>query len=234
MTDAAQIDSLQSTRLLSGGEASAPLVSSRADAVVDTLAAAIEAGDLRPGDPLSVSALTERLGVSAATVRAGLGVLDGMHLIEHRMNRASVVITPTPAWFIAVASECSGLSVSAADLGIAHATDAQLAEFVERSAYVRALWETDEHDQIVGAEGLWELIDLLATFSRNHYLRELHAAKRTALVFGIHALSKPRNPAMLRSVVDALVLAVRSRDRIEATDIVRDLYMFVIDGVVEL
>lgn len=233
MPDTARIESLTSTRLLAGMGAEIPQVSSRADAVVDTLAAAIESGELRPGDSLSVAALTPRLNVSAATVRAGLGTLDAMHLIEHRRNRTSVVITPTPSWFVAVAAECSGLSVMGADLGVAQATDAQIAEFVARAGVVRALWETDDHDQIVGAEAFYALLDLLTAFSRNPYLRALHASKRTALVFGIHTLSKPRNPVMLRSVVDALVLAVRARDRLEATDIVRDLYTFVIDGILE-
>lgn len=231
MSDAVRIESLTSTRLLSGTRTSAPLISSRTDDVVRFLAAAIERGELRPGDPLSVSSLSQRLAVSAGTVRAALGALDAMHLIEHRMNRASAVITPTPSWFVAVAGECSGLSVIGADLGIAQATDAQVDEFVRDAAAVRALWENEEHDQIIGAEALWELIDLLTAFSRNPYLSRLHASKRTALVFGIHVLSKPRNPAMLRSVVDALEVAVRSRDRLEATDIVRDLYTFVIDGI---
>ena len=157
-----------------------------------------------------------------------------MHLIDHRLNRASVVVTPTPAWFVAVAAECSGLSIAAADLGIAHATEAQVTEFAARAATVRELWETDDKDQVVGAEGLWELLDLLAVFSRNRYLSALHASKRPALVLGIRSLSRPRNPAMLRSVVDVLVAAARDRDRLEATDLVRDLYTFVVDGVTDL
>ena len=140
----------------------------------------------------------------------------------------------TPAWFVAVAAECSGLSIAAADLGIAHATEAQVTEFAARAATVRELWETDDKDQVVGAEGLWELLDLLAVFSRNRYLSALHASKRPALVLGIRSLSRPRNPAMLRSVVDVLVAAARDRDRLEATDLVRDLYTFVVDGVTDL
>ena len=155
-------------------------------------------------------------------------------MIDHRLNRASVVVTPTPAWFVAVAAECSGLSIAAADLGIAHATEAQVTEFAARAATVRELWETDDKDQVVGAEGLWELLDLLAVFSRNRYLSALHASKRPALVLGIRSLSRPRNPAMLRSVVDVLVAAARDRDRLEATDLVRDLYTFVVDGVTDL
>ena len=143
-------------------------------------------------------------------------------------------MTPTPAWFVAVAAECSGLSIAAADLGIAHATEAQVTEFAARAATVRELWETDDKDQVVGAEGLWELLDLLAVFSRNRYLSALHASKRPALVLGIRSLSRPRNPAMLRSVVDVLVAAARDRDRLEATDLVRDLYTFVVDGVTDL
>lgn len=229
-----RIDTLNSTRLLGGVEQPLPLITSRAEAVVDSLAHSIESGELAPGDPLSVTALVQRLNVAAGTVRSALGALEAMHLIDHRLNRASVVVTPTPAWFVAVAAECSGLSIAAADLGIAHATEAQIAEFATRAATVRALWETDDNDQVVGAEGLWELLDLLAVFSRNRYLSALHASKRPALVLGIRSLSRPRNPAMLRSVVDALVAAARDRDRLEATDLVRDLYTFVVDGVADL
>ena len=78
------------------------------------------------------------------------------------------------------------------------------------------------------------MLDLLAVFSRNRYLSALHASKRPALVLGIRSLSRPRNPAMLRSVVDVLVAAARDRDRLEATDLVRDLYTFVVDGVTDL
>ncbi|WP_372984614.1 GntR family transcriptional regulator [Microbacterium sp.] len=229
-----RIDRLNSTRLLGGVEQPPPVITSRADAVVDSLAHSIESGELAPGDPLSVTALAQRLTVAAATVRSALGTLEAMHLIEHRLNRASVVVTPTPAWFVAVAAECSGLSIAAADLGIAEATEAQIADLAERAAIVRELWASDESDQVIGAEGLWELLDLLAAFSRNRHLSALHASKRTALVLGIRSLSRPRNPAMLRSVVDALVAAARDRDRLEATDLVRDLYTFVVDGVTEL
>lgn len=221
------------SRLIGGAEPATPQVASRADAVVDSLARSIVSGELAPGEPLSVSDLAQRLAVAPATVRSALGALEAMHLIEPRFNRASIVTTPTPAWFVAVAAECSGLSVAAADLGIARSTDADIAVFVARAGEVAALWTDDDADQIAGAEGLWDLLDLLAEFSRNPYLASLHAAKRRALVFGIRSLSRSRNPAMLRSVVDALVAAARDRDRMEAIDIVRDLYTFVVDGVIE-
>ncbi len=228
-----RVDGLISTRLLVGRDGGPPTATSRADAVVDALTRLIAEGRLAPGDPLPVTGLSERLSVAAATVRAALSALDAMHLIEHRLHRASVVVTPTPAWFVAVAAECTGLSVAAADLGTERATDEQIEEFAARAASVAVLWEGAVRSQVTGAEGLWDLLDLLATYSRNPYLSALHASKRTALVFGIRSLSRSRNPAMLRSVVDALVIAVRERDRLEATDIVRDLYTFVVDGVTE-
>lgn len=231
--DDARDDGFLYSRLIGGAEPSTPLASSRADAVVDSLARSIVSGELAPGAPLSVSDLTRRLSVAPATVRSALSALEAMHLIEPRFNRASIVTTPTPAWFVAVAAECVGLSVAAADLGLAQATDAEIARFLARADEVAALWSADDGDQIAGAEGLWDLLDLLAAFSRNPYLAALHAAKRRALVFGIRSLSRPRNPAMLRSVVDALVAAARERDRMEAVDIVRDLYTFVVDGVIE-
>ncbi|WP_186307612.1 GntR family transcriptional regulator [Microbacterium sp. 1.5R] len=233
MSPDAPDDGLSYTRLIGGAEPSVPLVSSRADAVVDSLGRSILSGEIGQGEPLSVSALAQRLSVSAATVRAALAALESMHLVEPRFNRASVVTTPTPAWFVAVAAECVGLSATAVDLGLAHATDAEMNAFVERASEVAALWTDADQDQNVGAEGLWDLLDLLAAFSRNDYLRALHTAKRRALLFGIRSLSRPRNPAMLQSVVEALVAAARERDRVEAADIVRDLYTFVVDGVTE-
>lgn len=227
------VDGLRYPRLIGGAAPSVPLVSSRVDAVVDSLARSILTGELPPGDPLSVAALVRRLSVAAATVRAALSDLESMHLIEPRFNRASVVTTPTPAWFVAVAAECVGLSTAAADLGLAHATDAEIAAFLRRADEVAELWGHADKDQNIGAEGLWSLLDLLAEFSRNEHLRALHAAKRPALLFGIRSLSRSRNPAMLRSVVDALMVAARERDRMEAVDIVRDLYAFVVDGVTE-
>lgn len=229
-----RIDESTSTRLRGGAHSRMPRPGSRTDAVVDSLAWSIASGELVPGEALSVSDLSRRLTVAAATVRSALGALEAMHLVEHRPNRASVVVTPTPAWFVAVAAECSGLSIAAADLGIARATDEQIAAFTRRAAQVSVLWAGEGESQLPGAEGLWGLLDLLAEYSRNPYLRDLHAAKRTTFVFGIRSLSRPRNRAMLRSVVDALVAAAHDRDRLEATDIVRDLYTFVVDGVTEL
>ena len=231
MDDDARGDGFLYSRLIGGAEPSTPHASSRVDAVVDSLARSIVSGELAPGDPLSVSDLTRRLSVAPATVRSALSALEGMHLIEPRFNRASVVTTPTPAWFVAVAAECVGLSVAAVDLGFANASDAEIATFLDRAAEVAALWSDADLDQVAGAEGLWDLLDLLAGFSSNAYLRALHAAKRRAMVFGIRMLSRQRNPAMLRSVVEALVVAARERDRVEAADIVRDLYTFVVDGV---
>lgn len=228
-----RVDGLISTRLLVGRDGRPPTATSRADAVVDALTRLIAEGRLAPGDPLPVTGLTERLSVAAATVRSALGTLDAMHLIEHRLHRASVVVTPTPAWFVAVAAECAGLSVAAADLGTERATVEQIEEFAAKAAEVAALWDDVGRSQVAATKGLWELLDMLASFSRNPYLSALHASKRTALLFGIRMLSRSRNPAMLRSVVDALVTAVRERDRLEATDIVRDLYTFLVDGVTE-
>lgn len=233
MTDG-RVDRLYSTRLLGGAEPPPPIVRTRGQAVVDSLARSIESAELAPGDPLSVTDLAQRLNVAAATVRSALSALEAMHLVEHRANRASVVVTPTAAWFVAVAAECSGLAIAGADLGIAHATPEQLDRFAERAAEVTALWMTGDQDQVVGAEGLWDLLDMLAGFSRNPYLSTLYASKRTALVFGIRSLSRSRNPAMLRSVVDALVSAAHDGDRLEATDIVRDLFIFLLDGVTEV
>lgn len=228
-----RVERLFSSRLLSDGDGPPPDASSRADAVVDSLSRSIASGDLLAGAPLSVTDLARRLDVAAATVRSALITLEAMHLVEHRPNRASVVVTPTPSWFVAVAAACSGLSVAAVELGIAQATDEQIVEFARRAAEVTELWSDEERGQIVGAEALWGLLELLATFSRNRHLASMHAEKRTALVLGMRSLARRRNPVMLRSAVDALVVAVQERDPMEAADIVRDLHAFVVDSIGE-
>jgi GntR family carbon starvation induced transcriptional regulator len=61
------------------------------DAVHHTLARDIVEGRLRPGQPLVVSVLTERLNVSAVPVREALRRLEGERLVEFMNNRGARV-----------------------------------------------------------------------------------------------------------------------------------------------
>ncbi len=62
-----------------------------ADAVVDTLRAAIFDGRLRPGDRLDETTLVARLDISRNTLREGFRVLAHEHLVEHLPNRGVFV-----------------------------------------------------------------------------------------------------------------------------------------------
>jgi DNA-binding GntR family transcriptional regulator len=200
---------------------------SQRDVVVDAFLQAIDDGTLAPGDKMVVSKLATEFGVAAATVREALAALKTLNLIEEQMNKPSRIVTPTPKWYIAMAAECAGISVVATDLGIAYATDAQREAFAAAAAQARAAWMSDSIDQFAASAAVWDLIQLLADYSKNRYIAELHEEKRHALAFGIKHLSQPRNPTMLISAVEALSVAVRMADRDEGVDIVRDLYAFV-------
>ncbi|MCS3442188.1 GntR family transcriptional regulator [Microbacterium phyllosphaerae] len=200
---------------------------SQRDSVVEEFLKAIDTGALGPGAKLTVSALAKQFGVSAATVREALASLRTLNLIEEQINKPSRIVTPTAKWYIAMAAECVGLSIAATDLGVANATTAERETFAAAAASARAAWMASELDQFSAAAAVWDLLQLLAVYSRNRYLVELHQEKRHALAFGIKHLTQPRNPAMLISAVEALSVAVRMGDRDEAVDIVRDLYAFV-------
>ena len=62
-----------------------------ADAVVDTLRAAILGGRLGPGDRLDETTLVGRLDVSRNTLREAFRVLAHEHLVEHLPNRGVFV-----------------------------------------------------------------------------------------------------------------------------------------------
>jgi len=216
------------------GERTGPILHrSQRDVVVSALLEGIADGTLAPGMKLTVSNLAGQLDVSSATIREALGALNALHLIDEHPNRPARVVTPTPRWYVAMAAECVGLSIAAADLGIALATPQQRADFCLCAEKSRRAWRESD-DQYLASVSLWELIQLLANYSTNRYLADLHAQKRHALAFGLKHLSQPRNANMLIATIDALTVAVQAGDRDEGVDIVRDLYAFVIGPFVEV
>jgi GntR family transcriptional regulator of vanillate catabolism len=71
---------------MSDSPAGGPL-STRSESVVETLRAAVLAGDFRPGERLHEMRLTTRLGVSRTPVRAALQKLASEGLLDYTPNR---------------------------------------------------------------------------------------------------------------------------------------------------
>ncbi|WP_053387524.1 GntR family transcriptional regulator [Leucobacter japonicus] len=204
------------------------------DSTVDRLQARILSGDLRPGATLRAASIAADLEVSPAAAREAITVLESRHLVELRGGKSGTVISPSVNWFVAIAASAAGLSAVAADQGIAHATPTQLVEFSRAADAAIEIWTQPEVDQLAGGEAVWDLIDLLAQYAKNIYLAAQHRAQRPALAFGVRNLFAARNPRMIASTIDALAVAVREGDRLEGTDIVRDLYAYLVSGVIEL
>jgi len=201
--------------------------------VIERLRTDILEGTRAPGEALPVTKVAAQLGVSAPLVREAIAELARLHLIEDRTGRAYAVRTPTTPWFAAIAAEAAGLSVLATDLGIAHASTEQVAEFRSRAQLALDTWSESTVDRLAGAESIWDLIDLLAQYSRNHHLATLHHSKRDALVHGLRNLAHTRNryPHTVQITLQGFMEAVESGDRLEGIDIVRDLYAYLVDNI---
>src|SRR5574341_1709889 len=63
------------------------------DQVIEQVRIAITDGELRPGDHITESDLTEKLGVSRTPVREALILLDSQRLVEFVPNRGCFVRT---------------------------------------------------------------------------------------------------------------------------------------------
>ncbi|WP_037189017.1 GntR family transcriptional regulator [Rhodococcus sp. 114MFTsu3.1] len=66
-------------------------ITSTRDALVAEIRNQILGGDLRPGEPLTETALAARFGVARPTVRSALQVLVGRHLAEQSQGRSLIV-----------------------------------------------------------------------------------------------------------------------------------------------
>lgn len=208
-------------------------VPSQRDAVMDALLTAITGGRLKPGDKIPMAYVSAQLGVAVGTIREAVALLARMRIVDGRNHRRNLVATPTAPWLVALAAESMGLSMFSVELGIANATDAERHRFADAAAHARNVWAQSPVDLAVGAEEIWGLVTLLAGFSRNEDLATLLAEKRDALRFGVQHLTVRRNPAMITRALDDLAAAVRTSDRAEGADIIRDLYAFVINPLLD-
>lgn len=206
-------------------------VPTRLESVVEALTRKMETGELPPGAPLRVSALSKELDVATNTVREAISILTAQHLVEARARKSSVVATPTEAWLAAVVAECSGLSTLAATLGIARATPGERREFRAAAEQAITAWRAPLVDHRVASGLTWNLFQMLASYSRNQHLEAMHAAKRPALALGFSHLGRERNAGMVSSAIAELLEAVADEAAHEGAEIVGDLYMYVLDDL---
>ncbi|MGV2900494.1 GntR family transcriptional regulator [Microbacterium sp. AGC62] len=224
--------SVEILELVDRKELDAPTpVPTRLESIVEALTRKMETGELLPGAPLRVSTLSKELDVAPNTVREAISILTAQHLVEARTHKSSVVATPTEAWLAAVVAECSGLSTLAATLGIARATPDERQDFRAAAEQAIVAWRAPLVDHRAASRLTWQLFQLLASFSRNHYLEAMHAAKRPALALGFLHLGRERNAAMVSNAIAELLEAVDDGVGHEGAEIVGDLYTYVLDDL---
>lgn len=187
---------------------------------------AIITGALAPATSIAIGQFSEQLGVSPASVQKAVILLESEGLVESLSGRVQVV-TPNSQWFIATLARASGTSITAVELGVARATDDELAQFAEASARVVAVWEQADPDQFEAVRQSWQLLDLLAEFTQNRFIVQNQERASAALAFGRRHLGKPRNPVMVADALRELSSLVERRDGAGAADVIRDLYAFV-------
>ncbi|WP_438353032.1 GntR family transcriptional regulator [Microbacterium sp. CJ88] len=196
------------------------------DQVIGQIRTALEAGALLPGTMLGVAELARQFGVSAGAVQKALGSLESESLVDSTGAR-TYVITPTPAWYLAILAHSSGLSIAAAQTAVPLMPDAARAGFDRAAAAACEAWSSRTVPQTDAAVGTWGLLDLLAGETQNPHLAREHHRLKTALAFGTRHLGVERNPQMLVTALTELAAVVHEGDADEAAEIVRDLYSFV-------
>lgn len=142
---------------------------SRSHAVRDQLLGAINRGDLRPGDRLpSEGELVAQFGVSRASVRMALGMLETMGLIEVRHGRGSYVAHgPGQGYFGSFASwlqmhrdeviDLMKVRGALDELAAAEAAAAGDAEGIQRAAEANRRFTEAARDQSTAVEQLVQL-----------------------------------------------------------------------------
>jgi DNA-binding GntR family transcriptional regulator len=120
---------------------------SAVDLVLHEIRRSILNGDLPPGQPFTVPALTEQLGVSHVPVREALRQLEAQGLVALSPSRSAIVTPLDPADLRSIYRARMILEPELAALAAPHRTDTELDRLAER---VRTTF-----DQVLG-EAFWE------------------------------------------------------------------------------
>lgn len=144
-------------------------------AAFEELRQAIYSGDLKPGQPLRVGELADRLGLSPTPVREALRLLQAAGLVLHQPHRGMVVRTASVAQDKDIYGTRLELEPLAAEKAAIRATPEQLAEISRSRDRMLSLARTE-----------------LSTKRRVEQLREaqvammraIHAASNSALLVG--------------------------------------------------
>ncbi|WP_433781551.1 GntR family transcriptional regulator [Actinomycetospora sp. CA-101289] len=195
---------------------------SAVDLVLHEIRRSILSGELPPGRPFTVPALTEQLGVSHVPVREALRQLEAQGLIVLSPSRSALVTPLDPDDLRAIYRLRITVEPELAALSAPGRTDAQIAEL---AAMVRATF-----DHVLG-EAFWQphrdfhaaLIEPAASVWDRRMLAPLWDASEryTRLVFD--PVEAPESFASHRAHAhDELVNAARSRDPERVRAAVRD------------
>jgi DNA-binding GntR family transcriptional regulator len=105
-----------------------PKTQTKTEVAFSALRAAIEAGDLRPGDRLRANTLVEQLNMSPTPIREALRLLQAEGLVEYRAHQGMVVAEYSPESVFEVFRMRTLMEPLAVELAVERASDEQIAE----------------------------------------------------------------------------------------------------------
>lgn len=184
--------------------------------VAERLVAAIEKGELRPGERLVEVGLANRLGVSRAPLREALKLLEAQGMVESRRGRGTFVRAVTPEQIADMLAMRAMLEGFAARQCTARATDPDIARL---TGLHRDLESAHSSGNLATARDLdWRFHECVCRLSGNAYLVESWLSLAMLLrVFGDAIAGRQELPrdAIDRHRAYLKVLQSRNADRAE-------------------
>lgn len=189
--------------------------------VYDHIRAAIQAGDLQPGDPLVEAQLSEQFGISKTPVREALIRLKRDGLVDGSLHRKNRVATPTREDIERAFEFREWIETEIAARAADDPTPELLSELKDSiDAATNALKDDDERAYIAAISGF---SDILVDASGNRYASEALERLRNILVL-IANVSR-RSPSRRKQSItehQKILRAIKSKDATAARKATRD------------
>lgn len=167
----------------------------------------IEEGILEPGEPIKDAEIAARFGVSRTPVREALQMLEHRGAVEMLSGRMTRVTEVAPEDIALLYGLLAALQAFAAEMGTAHAQEADVALLTDHNERLAAAIDT--HDAISARDADRDFHDVLVRLAANPYLSAAldplrsHARRLEALYFRDTKPSK-RSYEDHRRIIDAV------------------------------
>lgn len=184
---------------------------SKAERVLQALENMIFTGELQPRERLVVNALTERLGVSAYSIRTALQAMEAKGLVKMEPNRGAMVSDLGPEEINEVFEVRVGLEKMANRRAVLRVTPEDIARLSQIDDQLRASFAQGELSQVIVANAKFH--NYVAGLSGNQtLLKMILELKKRCHIFNTTAWSSPEVVACLFEEHQQYLRALRDKD----------------------